>query len=158
MNKTLKNKLKASTRTKRMKRKVADPVFNRQFWALFGDDLQEASRHLHTHTITIKRWLTEGCNNECARLYINLLFRGGIPDRDGWHDWRFCGDKIVSPEGQSYKNRDLNRWTIEKVHYAQLIAFEDTLRVTGLLESVRHIARTVQSKNEALTITEQLIR
>ncbi|OBU24948.1 hypothetical protein AYY22_20970 [Photobacterium kishitanii] len=106
--------IKRGQRTKRIKRKRADPVFNRQFYAIWGNDYLQASIDLHTHKVTIKRWLKDGCNNECARLYINLLYRGGIPDRDGWKLWRFVGDKIISPEGHAYTNKSLDRWTLEK--------------------------------------------
>lgn len=139
---------KVGQRTKRINRKVSDPVFNQQFFAIWGNDIKQASIDLHTHQVTIKRWLNTGCNNECARLYINLLYRGGIPDRDGWQDWRFVGDKLISPEGCSYRNKDLNRWTIEKPHYAQLCALEKELTITGLLKPIKSVLRSAQLQIE----------
>lgn len=135
---------KYGQRTKRINRKVPDPVFNRQVYAIWGNDLNQASIDLHTHVVTIKRWLKTGCNNECARLYLNLLYRGGIPDRDGWQSWRFVGDKIISPEGHAFTNRALDKWTLEKAHYARLKAFELELRTYGILEPVKSMLQCAQ--------------
>lgn len=119
------------------KRTLPDPIFKRQLHAVYGSDLEAASIGLGVSVKTLKRYLTQYCNNEPLRKLLYIQFRGYLPDIKEWDMWRISEQGLHSPDGKIYTPNTLNAWNLEKSEHLFNRWFIQDMKELNIYRAVR---------------------
>ena len=125
---------------------TGDPVFTRQFHLAFGHDLERGANELGVSVKTIQRWLKNGCPNKTARLLLNVIYRGYLPEEGDWQYWKCSNEGLHSPDGKIYSPRELNKWNIEKTIYMHNKWFIQDLKTLGLYDDLKTQVRAMHEQ------------